>query len=148
MPPAETEKSRTIWQRPSLSHVTKHALQINVCVCFWNVETDRQYFELQRNERCPKKIVWKVSKRSGKCPSLTRTVSPIRVYNDRPRPFSRLVPFTGSEMFAMEFESSTPLRGSVLSELSSTSPFAVMCRFTSTRPSSLLALSPPTGGWI
>lgn len=36
----------------------------------------------------------------------------------------------------MEFESSTPSRGSVLPKLSSTSPFAVMCRFTSTRPSS------------
>lgn len=39
-------------------------------------------------------------------------------------------------MFAMEFESSTPSRASVLPKLSSTSPFAVMCRFTSTRPSS------------
>lgn len=67
-------------------------------------------------------------------PSLTeKVVSPIRVYNDRS--FPRLVPFIGGEMFAMEFESSTPSRASVLPKLSSTSPFAVMCRFTSTRPS-------------
>lgn len=36
----------------------------------------------------------------------------------------------------MEFESSTPSRASVLSKLLATSPFAVMCRFNSTRPSS------------
>lgn len=78
--------------------------------------------------------------------SLTeKVVSPIRVYNDRSSLFPRLVPFIGGEMFAMEFESSTPSRASVLPKLSSTSPFAVMCRFTSTRPSSPLA---PSIRWL
>lgn len=78
--------------------------------------------------------------------SLTeKVVSPIRVYNDRSSLFPRLVPFIGGEMFAMKFESSTPSRASVLPKLSSTSPFAVMCRFTSTRPSSPLA---PSIRWL
>lgn len=54
---------------------------------------------------------------------------------------------SGGEMFAMEFESSTPSRGSVLWKLSATSPLAVMCRFNSTRRS-IGPSKPPTTRWV